>query len=114
MWDVLHGKDPSPEGIEAAKRVEAYTDIANRLSAGLRRGEFPQTTEAQKVYRWIADREERGQNLSGFIAWAMDGKRAEFSFFYHRDPALIKRDWLQVYSDQSVTPATPDKDGGFR
>lgn len=112
LWDIQHGKEPSKEGLMTAKRIEIYTDVANRLSAGLRRGEFPQTIEAQKVYRWIAEREKIGQSLSGFIAWAMDGKRAEFSFVYHKNPTLIKRDWLQVYSD-TVAPMKPDTDGGY-
>jgi len=113
-WDILHGQNPTEEGLELARRAELYTNVADRLSAGLRRGEFPQNTEAQKTYRWIAEREAEGQSLSGFITWAMEGKRAEFSFVYHKDPSLIKRDWLQVYTSANTTLATPDKDGGFR
>jgi hypothetical protein len=95
-WDILHGKMPTEEGLEMARRIEGYTDIANRLSSGLRRGEFPQSIEAQKVYRWIAEREANGESLDDFISWAMDGKRAEFSFVYHKDTSLIKRDWPQA------------------
>jgi len=115
LWDIQHGELPDEEGIKVARRIEIYTDVANRLSAGLRRGEFPQTTEAQKVYRWIAERETAGQSLDGWIQWAMEGKRAEFSFVYHKDPALIKRDWLQVYPNtEGKTYAEPEPDGGYR
>jgi hypothetical protein len=114
MWDILHGKKPTDESLELARRVEIYTEIANRLSAGLRRGEFPQTTEAQKVYRWIAEREAAGEGLDEFLTWAMDGKRAEFSFVYHKDPTLIKRDWPQVERVARSAPNKADHDGGHR
>lgn len=113
-WDILHSKMPTEEGLELARREETYTKVADRLSSGLRRGEFPQTIEAQKVYRWIAEREAKGQNLDRFIAWAMEGRRAEFSFIYHKDVILIKRDWPQVFTDNNQPAAKPDPDGGHR
>lgn len=108
MWDILHGRQPDEEGIRLAHAAEINTDIANRLSAGLRRGEFPQTIEAQKIYHWIAEREAEGQSLDRWIQWAMDGKRAEYGFVYHKDPTLIKRDWPQVIWPVNVQPKTAD------
>lgn len=111
-WDLLHGLPLDEEGIRLARVAEINTDIANRLSAGLRRGEFPQTIEAQKVYRWIAEREAEGQSLDRWIQWAMDSKRAEYSFIYHKDVILIKRDWPQVAWPTITTQ--PAKEGaGF-
>jgi|SRR6185369_4132857 len=98
-WDLLHGKKPSEDAVDWAK---VYTSIAVRLETGLLRNEFPQSAEAQKVYRWIAEQEEKGQSLNTWIKWAMDGKRAEFSFIYHKDPNLIKRDWVQAFARTSV------------
>jgi hypothetical protein len=114
MWDLLHGETSTEEGMNAARLSEAYTDIANRLSAGLKRGEFSQSTEAQKVYKWIYEKEQAGQSLDRFITWAMEGRRGEFSFIYHKDLTLIKRDWLQVFPSDNVQIAQPDNDGGFR
>lgn len=95
VWDMLHGK--TPENMDAAAEVEAVHNVALRLEKGLRRGQFPESTAAQLVYKWILKREAEGQSLDRFIAWAMDGNKAEFSFVYHKEPALIKRDWLQVF-----------------
>lgn len=95
LWDLLHGGKVSEDYVDMAK---VYTDIGNRLEKGLRRGEFPQNDEAQKVYRWIWEREQAGEKLDKWMDWAMDGKRADYSFIYHKDPKLIKRDWMQVFS----------------
>lgn len=94
-WDLMHGKDVQPT--ERDIQADAVHNVAVRLSAGLRRGEFPESLKAQSIYKWILEREKQGQSLDRFIAWAMDGKRAEYSFVYHKDPALIKRDWMQVF-----------------
>lgn len=97
-WDLLHGKIPDAESVELARRAELYKVIAERLERGLRRGEFPQTPDAQRVYRWIAEREAAGESLDKFIAWATFDKRAEYTFIYHKDPNLIKRDWPQAFT----------------
>ena len=107
VWDIMHGKTPSQEGLDLAALEETLTQIANRLSSGLRRGEFPQSREAQSVYRWIAEREAEGETLDRWLSWAMDGRRAEFSFIYHKDPSLIKRDWPQVF--QGNTDYNPQR-----
>lgn len=101
-WDLLHGKTPDAESIELARRAELYRTIAERLEVGLRRGEFPQTPDAQKVYRWIAEREAVGESLDKFIAWATFDKRAEYTFVYHKDPNLIKRDWPQAFTQGHI------------
>jgi hypothetical protein len=85
---------------DADKNAALYKSISERLEVGLKRNMFPQSTAAQKVYRWIADQEEKGESLDRFIEWAMAGKRAEFSYVYHKDPALIRRDWPQAITAQ--------------
>lgn len=100
MWDLLHGKESDPEQIQSIEQVH---NVALRLEEGLRRGQFPETPAAQKVYKWVLAREKEGQPLEKFIAWAMDGKRAEYSFIYHKDLELIKRDWPQV-EWKSISP----------
>jgi hypothetical protein len=98
MWDALHGKDPD---VEQAAQIEAVHDVALRLEAGLRRNQFPETPASQNVYKWILAREAEGQALEKFVEWAMEGRRAEFSFIYHKDPALIKRDWPQAFIEET-------------
>lgn len=93
MWDLQHGNGIA---LEVAKEIEALHDVALRLEAGLRRGQFPETPTTQRIYRWILERESEGQPLQRFIEWAMEGRRAEYSYIYHQNPLLIKRDWLQV------------------
>lgn len=95
-WNLLHGVEGSEDGFDWAA---VYKSIAERLEKGLRRNEFPQSNDAQKIYRWIYEQEKKGQNLDKWIKWAMDGKRAEFSYIYHVTPSHIKRDWPQVFSD---------------
>lgn len=99
-WDLLHGK--TPENTEFTEREAVYKNIAERLEKGLLRNEFPQTPEAQKIYRWIAEKEKNGENLDVWLRWAMDRSRANYSFVYHKDPALIKRDWIQAFASSPV------------
>lgn len=111
LWDLQHGKTPTiTEEDERLMNLErAYKSIAERLEVGLRRGEFPQTPKAQKVYQWIARKEANGQSLDRFIQWAMrDEKSASFSWVYHKDVESIKRDWPQAF------PATPQNPDGKR
>lgn len=97
-WNLLHGKENSEQDLELAEREQLYKSIAERLEKGLLRNEFPQTPEAHKVYRWIAEQEKKGEKLETWIKWAMDGNRANFSFVYHTNPGFIKRDWIQAFS----------------
>lgn len=101
-WDLLHGVAPDEQGMELERRTQLFKSVAERLEKGLLRNEFPQSPDAQKVYKWIAGKEEIGESLDTWIKWAMDGKRAEFSFIYHKDPNLIRRDWVQAF----VKPAS--------
>jgi hypothetical protein len=100
LWDLQHGKTPelTEEDNENIKLEQGYKAIASKLETGLRRGEFPQTPKAQVVYRWILKKEKNGQSLERFIQWAMrDDKAASFSWIYHKDIELIKRDWMQAF-----------------
>ncbi|RPJ29419.1 MAG: helix-turn-helix domain-containing protein [Chloroflexi bacterium] len=109
LWDLQHGKTPefTEEDNENIKLEQGYKTIAAKLETGLRRGEFPQTPKAQVVYKWILKKEESGQTLERFIQWAMrDEKSASFSWIYHKDIELIKRDWMQAFP---AAPANPDE-----
>lgn len=100
LWDLQHGKTPdlTEEDKKRIELEEAYKTIAAKLETGLRRGNFPQTTRAQVVYKWIIGKEKEGQSLERFIQWAMrDDKAAESSWIYHDDLERIRRDWMQAF-----------------
>lgn len=101
-WNLFHGMEVDEQGLELERRVQLFKSVAERLEKGLLRNEFPQTPDAQKVYNWIAEQEEKGESLDVWIKWAMDGNRANFSFVYHTDPKLIKRDWVQAFANKQV------------
>lgn len=113
VWDVLFGGgEPTEADKERIALEAAYTDIANRLSAGLHLGAFPQSTKAQAVYRWIYRQEQAGQSLDRFIEWVMrDERSATYAFTYHKDPDTIKRDWPRAHP--APTPDTPQQGGAF-
>lgn len=94
-WDLLHGKTSDKDAFDWAT---VFNSIAERLEKGLLRNEFPQTYEAQKVYRWIYEQEQKGQKLEEWIKWAMEGNRANYSYVYHTNPTFIKRDWIQAFN----------------
>jgi hypothetical protein len=84
---------------EAEKNAAVYSSIAERLERGLRRNQFPQSIQAQKVYRWIAEREAEGESLDKFIRWATRDERAmTYTYVYHQNPEHIRRDWPQAFS----------------
>lgn len=114
-WQLSHGELPSPsqEALAAIAESASYKAIAERLEKGLRLGCFPQTTQAQIVYRWIAKQEASGQSLDAFIKWVMgDNDRRKYAYVYHKDLTTIKRDWPRVFDEASAEPV--DEFGGYR
>lgn len=100
LWDIMHGQAPDSE---QAKSIAAVHDVALRLENGLRRNLFPETPEAQKVYKWILEQEAKGQKLETWVEWANGEKRREFTFKYRENPVLIRSDWPQAFTTPQKT-----------
>lgn len=108
LWNLQHGQEPTPEQLADALDAELLTKIPNRLSEGLRLGQFPQDLDAQKVYRWIAEREAEGQSLDRFVEYIMsDPRRSAAAWVYHKTPQYIKRDWPRAFPQASAQGKAP-------